>query len=330
MRILITGGTGALGRALIDRLINDPMVERLCILSRDEHKVHALAGQYKEPHNLRTFVGDIRDRDRLRLAFENLDVVIHAAALKRIDAVVNESIELDKTNIDGTVNVLRAALDAGVRKVLFVSSDKAVHPTNAYGCSKMMAEHHTVGFNAYSVPRGMACSAVRYGNVFGSTGSILHIWRKAILEGKKLELTEMNMTRFHLTLKQAVEFCVSSLHRMLGGEIFVPDLPAFRLYDLAVAMAAEHGIDVTNFFERIKIVGRRPGGEKLAEIMLSEEEPLRTLWQDDRYLVMPNHRTWSANVYRGMSVKEDPHLSSDWPNRWLSIEKLREIVREAP
>jgi UDP-N-acetylglucosamine 4,6-dehydratase len=262
------------------------------------------------------------------LALRNIDVVIHAAALKRIDAIVNESIELDETNIQGTRNVLWAAMECGVRKVLFVSSDKAVQPTNAYGISKAMAEHHTIGFNAYSIPRGTACSVVRYGNVFGSTGSILHIWRKALADGQRLNLTGMEMTRFHLTLKQAVEFCVSSVHRMVGGEIFVPDLPAFRLYDLAVAMAATEGMGATDFFGKVNIVGLRPGGEKMAESMLSEEEPCRTLWQDDRFVIMPNHRTWSANPYRGVKLAHDPHLVSSWPSRWLTVPQLRAIVKE--
>jgi FlaA1/EpsC-like NDP-sugar epimerase len=138
----------------------------------------------------------------------------------------------------------------------------------------------------------------------------------------------MEMTRFHLTLKQAVEFCVSSVHRMVGGEIFVPDLPAFRLYDLAVAMAATEGMGATDFFGKVNIVGLRPGGEKMAESMLSEEEPCRTLWQDDRFVIMPNHRTWSANPYRGVKLAHDPHLVSSWPSRWLTVPQLRAIVKE--
>lgn len=313
MRVIILGGTGSLGRALVAKLSMNPLVERLCVLSRDEHKVRALADQYQEPHPLRWFVGDIRDVDRLKLALQGVDVVIHAAALKRIDAVVNESLELDKTNVRGTVNVLEAALACGVRKVLVVSSDKAVQPTNAYGCTKMLAECHAVSFNAYSKPRGMAVSCVRYGNVFGSTGSILHIWRKAIQDGKPLPMTSPNMTRFHITLPQAVEFCISSVNRMIGGEIFVPDLPAWRLRDLAEAMGGQPDV-----------IGLRPGGEKLAEIMLSEEEPGRTLWQDDRYLVMPAHKSWSSERYRGDCLKHDPNLKSDWPARWMTVEQLKQ------
>lgn len=319
MRILITGATGALGKSLISRLVTDQMVERLCVLSRDEHKVRLLADQYPEPNPLRWFVGDVRDESRLRIACQGVDAVIHAAALKRIDAVVNESTELDKTNVQGTLHLLHAAMECNVRKVLFISSDKACQPTNAYGCTKMLAECHTVGFNSYSMPRGMACSAVRYGNVFGSTGSILHIWRQALKDGKPLPLTDYRMTRFHLTLSQAVEFCLSSLMRMKGGEIFVPDLPAFRLTDLAEAIGGQ-----------TVSMGLRPGGEKLAEVMLSEEEPGRTLWQDDRYLVKPAHQTWSSSQFRGEQLEKDPHLHSDWPNRWLTVDKLKKVLEETP
>ncbi len=183
----------------------------------------------------------------------------------------------------------------------------------------MAAECHTVGFNNFSMPRGMACSAVRYGNVFGSTGSILHVWRQALKDGKPLPLTDARMTRFHMTLPQAVEFCLSSMMRMKGGEIFVPDLPAFRLTDLAEAMGGE-----------TVSMGLRPGGEKLAELMLSEEEPGRTLWQDDRYLILPAHQNWSSSQFRGTALTSDPHLSSDWPSRWLTVEQLKTVLEETP
>ena len=324
MRILITGASGFLGKALVNRLKNDSLVERLCVLSRDEHKIAKLAEEYDGRASLRTLVGDVRDPSRLVFACRNVDVVIHAAALKRIDAVVNESLELDKTNVQGTTNVLRAALDSGVRKVLFISSDKAAEPCNAYGASKMMAECHAIGFNTYSIPQGMAVSAVRYGNVLASTGSIYHIWKKCIDEGKNLSITHPDMTRFHISIQQAVELCLTSLQRMVGGEVFIPDLPAYRLWDLAMAMLGEDG----RYTDRINIVGLRPGGEKIHEAMLSQEEPGRTLWQDDRYVVMPAHRSWSANPYVGKPLDKDPHLISSWPDRWLTVGQLKQIVEE--
>lgn len=330
MRILITGATGFLGRALVNRLKNDTLVERLCVISRDEHKISKLAEEYDGKASLRTFVGDVRDISRMIFACKGVDVVIHAAALKRIDAVVNESIELQKTNIDGTVNVLKASLECGVRKVLFISSDKAAEPCNAYGASKMMAECHAIGFNAYSIPQGMAVSAVRYGNVFASTGSIYHIWKKSIQEGKKLGITDHEMTRFHISMSQAVQLCLTSIQRMVGGEVFIPDLPAYRLRDLATAMLEVCGVlkedDHTN--NHLEWFGLRPGGEKLAEIMLSQEEPGRTLWQDDRYVVMPAHRSWSASPYRGDKLDRDPKLISNWPERWLTVDQLKGIIKE--
>lgn len=323
MRILITGASGFLGRALVNRLKDDTLVERLCVLSRDEHKIAKIAETYDGKASLRTFVGDVRDSSRLMFACKGVDAVIHAAALKRIDAVVNESLELDKTNVQGTVNVLRAALECGVRKVLFISSDKAAEPCNAYGASKMMAECHAIGFNQYSIPQGMAVSAVRYGNVFASTGSIFHIWKRCIDEGRRLSITHPEMTRFHISIQQAVELCLTSLQRMVGGEVFIPDLPAYRLRDLAAAM-----LEKDKYLDCVDIVGLRPGGEKLAEIMLSQEEPGRTLWQEDRYVVMPAHRSWSASPYQGVKLSGDPHLISSWPSRWMSVDQLKRIVEE--
>lgn len=194
----------------------------------------------------------------------------------------------------------------------------------------MMAECHAIGFNQYSIPQGMAVSAVRYGNVFASTGSIYHIWKKSINEGKRLSITSGGMTRFHISINQAVDLCLTSLQRMIGGEIFIPDLPAYRLWDLAAAMLEHAGLLNENNHPNdfLDYVGLRPGGEKLAEIMLSQEEPGRTLWQDDRYVVMPAHRSWSASPYRGMPLSGDPHLISSWPSRWLSVEQLRKVVEE--
>lgn len=322
MRILITGGTGALGKALVSRLAREPLIESIRILSRDEHKVAAMAEQYTEPHPIRWLIGDVRDQERLRSACYGVDVVIHAAALKRIDAIINESVELEKTNIIGTSNVLQAAMESGVRKVLVVSSDKAVHPANAYGTSKMMAECHAVGFNAYSMPRGMAASVVRYGNVAKSTGSIYHIWKRCLENRQRLPITDFLMTRFHITLEQAVEFCISSLQRMQGGEIFVPDLPAYKLVDVGVAML-ENAERSTNWVEHFQPIGLRPGGEKLHERMLSDEEPLRTLWQGDRYVVTPSTRTWSSSPYRGTALTEDPELVSSAERRWMTVDQLK-------
>lgn len=296
MRVLITGGTGFLGRGLVADLLTNEMVERVCVLSRDEHKVHALAEQYRTARALRCFVGDVRDADRLRHACRGVDAVIHAAALKRVDAVTNEPSELLKTNVEGTRHVLDAACDAGVRKLVLVSSDKAVMPTNAYGASKQQAEWLTIGFNTYSVPRGMRCAVVRYGNVLGSTGSVVPVWRAQLGRGEPIHVTDARMTRFSLTCAEAVRFVLTSLQRMQGGEIFVPILPSYRLVDLAQALAPDLPY---------RAIGLRPGGEKLHERLLSDEEPSRTVLQAGRYVVMPAHRSWSADPYEGTAI--DPH-----------------------
>lgn len=322
MRILITGGTGALGRALVERLIHEPLIEAIRILSRDEHKVARLAELYPDPNPLRLLIGDVRDRDRMRTACYGVDAVIHAAALKRVDQT-SDVVEMNKTNVYGTCNITAAAMEAGVRKVLVVSSDKAVMPTNAYGTTKMMAECHSVEFNSYSMPRGTAISIVRYGNVAKSTGSIYHIWKQCFNDGKRLPLTNFDMTRFHISMEQAVEFCISSLRHMQGGEIFVPDLPAYRLCDVGDAMAKNAGICGERYGDIFECIGLRTGGEKLAERLLSDEELHRTLWQDNRYIVTPSKRSWSASPYRGKPLQGDPHLISSWPARWMTIEQLQ-------
>jgi len=330
MRIAITGATGFLGRHLVERLHKDPMVERVVVLSRDEHKVKALADKYPEPHRLRWFVGDIRDRGRLEHAFRNTDVVIHAAALKRVDAVVNDSLELQKTNVDGTVNVLQAALECGVRKVMLISSDKAVQPTNAYGATKMLAELHTTGFNAYSIPRGMACSAVRYGNVMNSTGSVLHIWRDAFQKKRPLPLTSPEMTRFHFAINDAIDFVLAGIRKMIGGEIFIPNLRAYRMDHLAKAF-----LEVHDYFDcmhsKVEVVGARPGGEKFHEELLSIEEPKRTLFDGECLVVMPANRTWSANPYRGSLIDSMDSLKINRSSNQVELiegEELRQLIEE--
>lgn len=332
MRIAITGASGFLGRAIVKRLHDDPMVEKVVVLSRDEHKVRALADQYPEPNRLRWYVGDVRDRARLSHAFRGLDAVIHAAALKRVDAVVNDSLELQKTNVDGTVNVLQAAAEQGVRKVILVSSDKAVMPMNAYGCTKQLAEWHTVGFNAYSHPKGTWCAAVRYGNVLGSTGSVLHIWKQAIRDGKRMPLTAYEMTRFHITVKQAVQFVLTSLMQMRGGEIFVPKLDGYSLPHLGRAlMLAMHPDlqrkELINDLGWFDCNGLRPGGEKLAERLLSDEELSRTHDLGDRYLVKPSTRTWSADPYPGKPLAVDAPTDSA-SCRHLTVDELVPIIKE--
>lgn len=319
MKIVITGGTGTLGSALVRRLATDSSVERLVILSRDEVKQgnlsHELAVNGLDD-NVRFFLGDVRDEQRLVEVFSGCDHVVHTAALKRVDRTAQDPEEVLKTNVLGTANVLRAALRAGIKKVLFISSDKAVMPTNFYGTTKQLGEQLTVSWNMYSYPKGMIAACVRYGNVIGSRGSVLEVWSDARRRRKQIMLTHENMTRFVITIEEAVEFVLTSLERMQGGEVFVPRLPSVRLSHIAHM-----------FSESVQVIGLRPGGEKLHERLLSDEEPQRTLWQDDRFVVTPWSVPWTTLRFRGAHVPLPFNYSSDDPQDGFMVgDELRLLI----
>jgi UDP-N-acetylglucosamine 4,6-dehydratase len=315
MRALITGGTGSLGHALVSAWLQRDDLERLVVYSRDEKKQADMRALFPDPR-LIFMLGDVRDIARLKLAFYSVDTVIHAAALKRVDATANDPLELYKTNVQGTANVLQAALAAGVRKTLLISSDKACLPANAYGASKFMAEQLAVNFNVYGAPRGCVSSVVRYGNVLGSRGSVVHVWRG---QGDRLTLTEPGMTRFILTMEQAVGIIDSAVDAMEGGEVFVPyRLPAARMEDLAQAVCA--GAEYI-------YGGLRPGGEKMHELLLSEEESTRTV---EPGVLLPHQSTWHekslwANEPR---IVDGERCSYNAP--MLSVEDLKRLLRTVP
>lgn len=230
--VLITGGSGFLGHALVERLLQTD-VERICILSRGEYRQHLMRQQFKDSR-MRWFVGDVRDRDRVRRAMHDVDVVIHAAALKRVEVGEYDPAEMVKTNVLGTINVMEAAEDAGVQKLVLVSSDKAYAPANAYGASKMMAEKLILaGMRGGRRPLHAVC---RYGNVSGSTGSVIPIWRRALEQDTLACMTDPNATRFWMTREEAADLVLNTARTMVGGELAIPDLPAYRLGDLAEAM----------------------------------------------------------------------------------------------
>jgi UDP-N-acetylglucosamine 4,6-dehydratase len=316
MKVCITGGTGSLGQALTQHFLRAG-AERVVVLSRDEVKQAEMAARlnYK---NVRFFLGDVRDRGRLPDAFWGCDTVIHCAALKRVDAVAYNPTEVRKTNIEGSANVLSAALEAGVKRVLMISSDKACSPTNIYGISKAAMEHEAVAFNSTSIPRGMAVSCVRYGNVLGSRGSVVHLWRQIAAEGGTLPLTSVAATRFWLTLDQAVTTVVHSLDLMQGGEIFVPVLPAMYMAELATAVAPE---------APVRIVGLRPGGEKIHETLINDEEARRTLACDDAmWMITPHLHPWRQADWTGEPFPAGFIYASDRVAWRLSVDDMKKML----
>lgn len=286
MRVLITGGTGSLGAALVRHFLHEG-AEKIVVFSRDEVKQGDLAkslGFKIDNPRVRFFLGDVRDHWRLVDAMWGIDTVIHTAALKRVDQVSYNPTEVLKTNVLGTQNVLQAATEARVQRVLLISSDKAVHPTNVYGASKQMAEFLTVRHNVYSHPKGTACAVLRYGNVWGSRGSIVEVFREQIVTGT-LTVTDPEMTRFFVTLPQAVGYVQRALDFMEGGEIFVPArLPAWTLKQV-VALFAPQDVQVT---------GRRTGGEKAHEQLISDEEERRVTEMYGMYVVVPEPHEWTT------------------------------------
>ena len=276
--VLITGGAGSLGSAIVRRLVREPGWRRIVVLSRDDHKhadlMSSLPAESRD--RLRCFVGDVRNLERLRLAFDGVEAVIHAAALKRVEVGEYDSAEYTATNVDGTLNVLRAARDCGVSRVLLVSTDKAVNPITTYGTTKALAERAVIAADgSYMAPRGH-CAVVRYGNVIGSRGSVIQLWLVERASGR-VSITDPAMTRFLITLDQAVDFVLTSLERMRGGEIFVPKLPACRMVDLADALYAP------GYY----VIGVR-GEEKVHEELLTEYEVRRTQDTGDRFVIWPN------------------------------------------
>jgi UDP-N-acetylglucosamine 4,6-dehydratase len=316
MRVLITGGTGSLGRALVPRLLQT--CERVVVFSRGEYAQARMHEELGDHANLRFFIGDIRDVGRLTMALYGIDTIVHAAALKRVDATADNPIELMKTNVVGTAHVVEAAIAAGVQRVLFISSDKACQPINAYGVSKAMAEQLIVRGNTYSYPQGTSMAVLRYGNCLGSRGSVIHLWRRQLSEGKPVTVTHPEMTRFWLTMDQAVDYIEDALAHLLGGEIIVPaELPGASMATVAEAMAPG---------EVHQIAGLRSGGEKAHEVLLGPEEIARTVRPiPGLYVVSPDPNTWGGGMWPGKLAPPDLLLSSERARR-LSVEEFRLLL----
>ena len=323
--LLITGGTGSFGRHFAKIVLEKKLFGKVIIFSRDEWKQWDMRQSekiYQNP-NIRFFLGDVRDRDRLNRAFKDVDVVLHTAALKQIVMAEYNPPEYIKTNIMGAMNVLEAATDAGVSKVLVLSTDKSVNPVNLYGASKLCQDKLVIAANNYvGKAKKPLCSVVRYGNVAGTRGSVIPYWNRLLLDGEKsLPITDLRMTRFWITLDQASDFVIQRLKNMRGGEIFVPKLPSFYLKDLKEAMAPK---------AKTEVIGIRPG-EKLHELLVSLDEARHTLEFPDYYAILPEFtfREDLPNIQkelkkkRGKPLKEDFVYSSGDNKEWLTVAQLK-------
>lgn len=315
--ILVTGGTGSFGKKFIKILQEEKQPKKIIVFSRDELKQHEMqVGGYNQD-NLRYFIGDIRDRERLVRALHGVDIVVHAAALKQVPACEYNPMEAIKTNIMGTANVVEAALDAGVKKVLTVSTDKAVSPANLYGATKLAAEKLTIQSNAYAGGSATRFACVRYGNVVGSRGSVVPLFLKQRSNGQ-VTITDDRMTRFWLSLDQGVRFVIHCIEEMEGGEVFIPKIPSTKVTDLAKAIAPD---------AKLNIIGIRPG-EKLHEMLISEDEARNTVELDTMYVVQPAEATWFGYSWqdKGKSLKEGFSYSSDNNTEWLDVEGIKKYI----
>jgi UDP-N-acetylglucosamine 4,6-dehydratase len=323
--ILITGGTGSFGRRLVDTLLRHSRARRVIVFSRDEYKQYEMQ-QSLVPlglERMRFFIGDVRDPDRLELATRGVDFIVHAAALKQVPAAEYNPFECIRTNVSGAENVVRAAIRNNVPRVIALSTDKAANPINLYGASKLASDKIFIAANNLTGAGDSRFAVVRYGNVVGSRGSVIPLYKKLIAEGAEyLPVTDKRMTRFWITLQQGVNFVITSLGLMYGGEIFVPKIPSMRITDLAKALAP--GLPV-------KIVGIRPG-EKLHEVMITEDDSRQTLELGDRYVIEPSFAWWQRDRYDGTGaspVAEGFRFASDTNVDWLDAARLKALIAEA-
>ncbi len=312
--VLITGGTGSFGRKFTEIILKRYRLKKLIIFSRDEMKQYEMRQQFDD-ECIRYFIGDVRDIDRLHRALPGVDVVVHAAALKIVPAAEYDPFEAVKTNVVGAENVINAALDNKVEKVLALSTDKAVNPVNLYGATKLCAEKMFVAANNYSGPAKTSFSVVRYGNVFGSRGSVIPFFKKC-RESGEVPITDEQMTRFWITLEQGVEFVLNSIKEMKGGEVFVPKIPSMKIVDLAEAICPGC---------RKKIVGIRPG-EKLHETLLSSDDGIHSYEFDDKFVVY-SKVVLNEKCRGGKNLGIDfPGYRSDNNTQWLTVDELRAMA----
>jgi UDP-N-acetylglucosamine 4,6-dehydratase len=315
--ILVTGGTGSFGKAFLRHVLDNEDPKRVVVFSRDELKQHEVRRMFDDDPRLRWFIGDIRDRQRLERAMHGVDYVVHAAALKQVDTAEYNPFEYVQTNVNGSQNVIEAAIDQGVKKVVALSTDKASSPINLYGATKLCSDRMFVSANHYAAHHVTRFSVVRYGNVMGSRGSVIPVFRDLAAQGKSLPITDKRMTRFWITLPQAVQFVVDSFDLMAGGELYIPRIPSMKVVDLAEAVAP--GAPTHE-------IGIRPG-EKLHEEMIAPDDSRRTLRLGDRYVIMPYVAGWGYEPPAdGKPVEDGWAYRSDNNDLWLSVEDLRDLA----
>lgn len=319
--ILVTGGTGSFGKQFIRTLLERYSPRRIIVFSRDEYKQYIMQQEFQDTC-MRFFIGDVRDRLRLEMAMRNCDYVVHAAALKQVPTAEYNPMECIHTNVMGAENVVQASIRCGVRRIIALSTDKAANPVNLYGASKLASDKVFVASNHLTGSDETRFAVVRYGNVVGSRGSVVPLFERLVKEGADtIPITDERMTRFWITLQQGVDFVLSSFEMMRGGEIFVPKIPSMKITDLAETMAP--GIPH-------KVIGIRPG-EKLHEVMVTEDDSRSTFELDDRYVIEPHFAFWSREPYlaRGAKpVEEGFRYSSDNNPEWLDHDGLEAMLKE--
>lgn len=321
--ILITGGTGSFGKKLTEILLAEHSPRRVAIYSRDELKQFEMAHDpiFEGHENLRFFIGDVRDRDRLHRAFDGIDVVVHAAAMKQVPAAEYNPFEAIKTNIHGAQNVIDCAIDCGVPRVIALSTDKAASPINLYGATKLCSDKLFVAGNSYTGARPVRFSVVRYGNVIGSRGSVVPFFLRRRNDGY-LPITDERMTRFWITLEQGARFVLDCLEKALGGELFVPKIPSMKIVDLARVISPE---------SELRVVGIRPG-EKLHEVMVTADDARTTVELEDRFVLLPNFDWKHAESWRekGRLCEDGFRYASNTNDSWLEEAQLEKMIAELP
>lgn len=319
--ILLTGGTGSFGQRFAQLVLEQFEIKALRVFSRDELKQHEMRQRLDDPR-IRYFIGDVRNEERVRRAAQGVDIIVHAAAMKQVPTCEYNPFEAVQTNIIGAQHIINAAIDHNVSQVMAISTDKAVNPINLYGATKLCAERIFIQGNSYAGPKPTRMSCVRYGNVLGSRGSVVPVFLRQRSEGR-LTVTDKRMTRFWITLDQAVWFVLRCLTLARGGEVFVPRIPSIGILDLAACIAPGCPIEY---------VGLRPG-EKMHEVLLTEDESRHAVEHDDLFAILPEHQSWQGRARQGVvgirrQVPEGFRYSSDTNEQWLTVEELRRLLEQ--